>query len=257
MADRVQLSVSQLTSLRQCGRAYEIERVEERPSKPAYWIVRGKAVHYAIEAWENSARDIDICEYLQEVAWPKALEETLKDYPDENGWMVTPWKTLSWDRERRFTEALTQVRQYSERALFEQDDWRVLESEIPFEIFPEDEEFSIRGYIDQVIEDRDGDLTIRDFKTSANDDKENDIQLATYRHGLVAARGWNVSFGDIFYTKLDRASAAIDLRRYSYEYVVSEFRKLYLVKKQGLYMANPSKKGCFLCGVKQYCLEAK
>lgn len=257
MTDREQLSVSQLTSLRQCGRAFEIERVEGRLSRPAYWTVRGNAVHYSIEAWENSARDIDICEYLQEVAWPRALEETLANYPDASGWIRTPRKTLEWDRETRFNEALNQVRRYSERAILEQDDWRVLESEVPFEIFPEGEEFSIRGYIDQVIEDRDGDISIRDFKTSSNDDKENDIQLATYRHGLIEARGWDVQLGVIWYTKLDRSSAPIDLSRFGWDYILMEYKKLYLIKQQGLYMANPSKKNCFFCGVKEFCLEAK
>jgi putative RecB family exonuclease len=42
-------SFSALTSWIRCGKSYELERVHQAPSEPAWWFVGGSAFHTAAE----------------------------------------------------------------------------------------------------------------------------------------------------------------------------------------------------------------
>lgn len=254
---RLWLSISQLKSVARCGRAFQLERIEKKPSRPACWTVRGTASHDSIETWEKSGRSIDAVEYLREEAWPKALEETIAKYPDTSQWILTPRvKSFENDLKLRLNDAVEQVTRYVSRALDEADLWQVEASEIEFKLEPEGEDFIVRGYIDQLIRWSDGDLTIRDLKTGG-DSGEANMQLGMYKLGLKQAMGIDVTWADFWYLKLDRGSQPVDLRPYTQEYMVQEFRKLVAIKKQGLYIANPSKDTCKFCGVAEFCLESK
>lgn len=48
-------SFSQFTSWLKCGKAYQLERVLEAPTMPAWYLVGGSAVHSAIETYLNGS----------------------------------------------------------------------------------------------------------------------------------------------------------------------------------------------------------
>ena len=44
-------SFSALTSWMRCGKAYELERIQEAPQTPAFWFAGGSAFHAAAEKY--------------------------------------------------------------------------------------------------------------------------------------------------------------------------------------------------------------
>lgn len=249
------MSVSKLKNITKCGRAFELERIEKKPSRPAFWTVRGIAVHSVIESWEASKRSIDPLQFLEQDAWPQAFERTLQDYPELDKWQKTPnVRSVEQDGKLRLRDAVKQVETYCERAVEEEDIWRVKETELKFKL--EFSEFVINGIIDQAIEWQDGDITLRDVKTGG-DDQEDNRQLGVYRQGYLLMTGRDVQYSDYWYTKLDRPSDPIDLSPYTLEYIEAEFKKLDQIIKNKLFLANPSKKNCFGCGVAEFCTESK
>lgn len=44
------VSYSQLTSWTRCGKAFELQRLQEAPESPTVWLPAGKAVHATFEA---------------------------------------------------------------------------------------------------------------------------------------------------------------------------------------------------------------
>lgn len=268
---RMRLSVSQLKSVAQCGRSFFLSRIEKVPQVQYAWNLRGSAAHLAIEYWELNGRDIDIEDYYVNQAWPGEYQKILERHPDAP-WGTTPrvkavagtkngvgrMTAVEHDLQLRKEDGLKQIQNYVTRALAEQDDWRVEHSEVPFTLdWGPETPFTVVGYIDQVLLWSDGDRTLRDLKTSSNDDHESNIQLGVYKFGLKAALGIDVQYGDLWYCKLDRPSKPMDLSVYTDEYIKGEFQKLYEIKTQGLYLANPSLKNCFSCPVSKHCIESK
>lgn len=251
---RTWLSVSKWNAITKCGELYRLERIEKKPSRPAAWTVRGIAVHTTIEEWEKSDRTTDP-EALYVQAWRSAADETESRFPDVNGWIKTPRVgSVQKDMVLREKDGLQQVQRYVERAEAESDLWRVAGTEVKFTL--EYPLFVIRGYIDQILEWYDGDLTLRDIKTGG-DDSENDRQLSLYSYGYEAETGKVVEFGDYWYTKLDRPSKPIKLRRYSEAFIEQELLKVKQILDLQLFLANPSIKNCFSCPVSEFCLESK
>lgn len=253
--DREWLSASQWKAITKCGEQFRLERVAKHPSRPAAWTVRGIAAHDAIEHWEVMQRQRDPLNYYTNVAWPNALAKTTEKFPDLSKWMKTPRVgTVAIDLKRREEDGLRQVERYVERALDEKDLWRVVAAEVPFEIeFPG---ILYRGFIDQIREWEDGFKYLVDVKTG-NDESECNRQLGSYGLGYEQVSGERLTVGQYYYTKLDRPSDTIDLTPYTYDYMFAELKKVVEIKRQKLYLANPSKKNCFACGVSEFCLESK
>jgi CRISPR/Cas system-associated exonuclease Cas4 (RecB family) len=251
------LSVSRLGSVAQCGRAYELERVEKVPSRPAAWTVRGISAHAVIEEWERSGRELDYVGYYVDVAWPEAYEKTVEKYPDVSNWMKTPGRVSSVKRdiELRKQDGLDQIQTYVDHAREEEDLWEVLDIEFAFKL--EYPEFFIVGYIDQVRRWIPTDEKyIVDVKTGG-DSNEKDPQLGIYGFGYEQMTGEPIEFGQYYYPKLGRYSHDIDLTVYTEEYILAEFKKLDKILAQKLFLANPSFDNCKFCGVSDHCLEAK
>lgn len=251
------LSVSRLGSVAKCGRAYELERVEKLPSRPAAWTVRGIAAHTAIEEWERSSRSLDWKTAYLDQYWPEALRETIAKYPNVKGWMKTPGKiaSVSRDIELRKQDGLKQISTYVDHALSEEDLWEVVEVEYKFNL--EYSEFFIIGYIDQVRRWLPtGEKYIVDVKTGG-DSNEKNPQLGIYGFGYSKATGEQLNYGQFYYPKLGRYSRDIDLTVYTEEYVLREFTKLDKILEGKLFLANPSFDNCKFCGVSGHCLEAK
>lgn len=261
------LSVSQVSSLVSCGRAYEIERIEKIPGRPAAWTVTGIAVHDVLDWWEKGFRQYSELEIdaKYEEAWAVAYDKTVERYPDVDNWIKTPQcKTVARDVELRQKAGRDHVRRYILWAKSEEHLWMpaklpngTLAVEVPFKIdFGSDEPFFVRGYIDKVIQWVDGTLTIDDIKTGG-DDRENARQLAMYRFALNKLYGWDITHGRYYYTKLNRPSPWIDLTPFDEAYLKDYYDKAWQIKEQGLFLANPSKKGCLFCGVRSSCREMK
>lgn len=252
--DKFRASVSKLKAYTRCGRQFELERINELPSRPAAWTVRGHAVHQTIETWEAFDREGDPLKMFRD-AWDTALAEQTERFPDLSRWMRTPRvKSTEQDVKLRYLDGEKQVTRYVERALDEADLWRVVETEVPFEI--ETEKFVVRGKIDQIREWEDGELSIWDIKTGS-DDQEDNRQLGFYGLGYWYETGKKIPWGSYWYTKLDRASKSIDLNVYTQKYLFSQIDMLMAGINARVFLANPSKKNCFACGVAAHCIESK
>lgn len=255
-------SVSQLSSLTSCGRAYEIERVEGHWGPPAAWTVKGIVVHEILDRWEKHRRAASY-DFLQdfEYQWDIELNHQMGKWPDLSKWTRTPnTRDTSSDLKLRYRDGREEVQKYIAWAKSEEHLWMPLEIdgepavEVPFEVQLPGLDFSIRGYIDKMNLWSNGMVEVDDMKTGS-DKRQNWRQLGMYKVAAKIQYGIDITHGRYIYTKLSRASAWKDLSIYTPEYLAGEYRKLDQVINSGLFLANPSLDGCRFCGVREFCKE--
>lgn len=262
--DRRRLSVSQLGTYSRCPMLYRLQKIDRVPSPPAAWTIKGTAVHDTIEEWERQGRpeSFDLVAFF-EARFEVELQRALGIHPDTKEWIRTP-RTVSAERdlELRFVDGIREVSGYAERAIAESHLWQPLRLEdgtvaveLPFTL--DFTTFTVVGRIDIVQRwSHDGSVTVGDYKTGS-DASENYRQLGVYRLALLENYGLDVSFGRYIYTKLDRSSPWIDLRRYTREYVMGQFAALDRAITYDVFPPAPEKKKCFLCSVRPHCEEMK
>ncbi len=259
---RRHLSVSQLSSYSRCPMAFKLQKFDKVPDPPAAWLTKGQAVHRILEDWElrgrPSAYDFNVA-YEEE--WTNELTRQKLQHPDLSTWVKTPRvKTTERDLELRKAEGLNEVITYINRAQAESDLWEVLRLtngrltlELPFTI--DFGEFDVIGRIDVLQRWKaDGSITVADYK-SGSDRGEAYRQLGTYRVGLMETYGIDVTYGNYWYTKLDRSSGWIDLTRYTKDYLKDQYTQLDTAIANNIFIPAPEKDKCKLCGVRPYCPE--
>lgn len=258
-------SVSQLTSWLSCGEAFRLNRIAKAPRKPAAWLLQGIAFHAAIELWERSGRTASVEDCIAEFDSVWVLEaEQLPDVPLDQ-WLTGGRTKGSVDYERRVERGRQQVRDYIEWALSQSEVWRVhrddrypegigIEVPIRMEIGPTPQEPAVTlvGYIDQVVEYRDGSVRTRDLKTGTKL-PEWPVQLGVYamalRHQYGLEHVWR---GDFYMCKNKDVTAPYDLTTYTLPLITQWFYELNLAIEQELFIPNPGG-ACNVCDVWQWC----
>jgi putative RecB family exonuclease len=149
------LSPSKVSSFKDCALAFRLSAIDHLPEPPSPWAVKGTLVHRALELlfWEldPGQRSLDAgLERLQR-AWVEAHED-----PEFIGLALEP------DEEAEFlADAEILVRNAFE--LEDPNEVRVLGTELRLEV--QLGTLKLRGIIDRLELDRDGELVVTDYKT--------------------------------------------------------------------------------------------
>ena len=108
----------------------------------------------------------------------------------------------------------------------------------------------VRGFIDAVVETEDG-LVVRDLKTGNNPSDE--FQLAAYAVALEQQYpGIEIAGGEYHMVKQNRMIAR-DIRDWSREEVIREFKKVEEAVEAGSFPPKPSESNCRFCSVAEAC----
>src|SRR4051812_7098339 len=149
------LSPSKVSAFKGCALAFRFAEIDHLPEPASPWAVKGTLVHRALELlfWEEPAgrRSLDVA--LQKL---ERARVELHDDPEFTG------LALSADDEAAFmADAETLVRGYY--ALEDPDQVRVIGTELWVEA--QVGSITLRGIIDRLELDADGELVVTDYKT--------------------------------------------------------------------------------------------
>lgn len=260
-------SVSQVSSIAQCGEAFRLSRVAQAPSRPAAWFGHGTAYHFAIEEWENSHRSLSeaATASLFTDMYRAEIAKLKERWPEEDDWLTGGRKKGFKDIEDREQIGLWQVKDYREFAEANKDVWRILPmgdgklaTEVKFEIWFGT--VKVIGYIDQVREYRNGALEVADLKTGSRATEP--MQLGVYRQVVAKETGVTPDTG-VFVKAGRPATEKVaakptkdvphSLEDWTPELLTSLFEDADRIDKLGIYLPNPQE-GCErTCGVAEFC----
>jgi len=247
MEDIRHRSVSQLKTFTRCPEQYRLERVVKVPEAPAAWTAAGHAFHSAYENWEEEGRRQQLADLFED-EYNLEIASLMLRHPDLNKWGRAPnVKSTEQDIKLRRTHGIKCAEVYQKHCLVA--DWRPYRVEWPFEI-----KFGsvlVHGIVDVILEWPDGSYTIRDIKTG-NREVDN-RQLGVYAAAVRKFLNLPVQWGEYWYTK-DGGNRAVDLSRYTTEYLTDQFEALDRAIESQNFVASPGKQ-CDLCSVKPYCRE--
>jgi CRISPR/Cas system-associated exonuclease Cas4 (RecB family) len=257
-------SVSQLTSWLSCGEAYRLERFAKAPQRPAAWFAQGIAFHEAIEFWEKHDRKPALEDALEvyETAWDR--EEAAAH---EKGWAWNQWTTGTPKRDGkadvaiRRPKGMDQVSDYMEYALLNAEEWRILtlpngekalEQRFEMDLGIPGNLVRVVGYIDQMVEYRNGAIRPRDLKTGTKR-PEWEVQLGVYALAMRDCFGiQDVWHGDYYMAKDRGVTKPYDLAKFTRETVTDWFHTLQTAVEHEVFMPNPGSM-CNVCSVWEWC----
>lgn len=248
-------SYSQLDQYGKCGKAWQLQRLEKRPERPAAWSMQGTAVHHAVELWERSGRATDavadcVSEYDRLIATASEVE------PDLSRWMRGGRKSTDMDIAERRDRAAEQTAWYVQYA--QGEPWNVWELPDGTPAVEVSLQATLGGtpvmaVVDAILEWPNGLLTVRDFKTGTQ--APTPRQLGLYAVMARECLGIPVAEGDYLMMAKRSSSGFPDLSTYTKEYFDGLFSQLTAGIDAGVFLPNPGSH-CFTCGVKDHCPEA-
>ncbi|MDR6794332.1 hypothetical protein J2X12_002931 [Pseudarthrobacter oxydans] len=257
----IRRSVSQLTSYASCGESYRLQKVAKAPQRPAAWFAMGRAAHKAIEDYENCGRVMTAEEAVEvfNVSYDSEIATDFAKWPDWDAWLTGGRKGGEQDVADRKVIGGYQVEQYIDYALEHAEEWRVIASEVGFEI--EIGGVLTTGYIDQVRQHADGSIEVADPKGGSTI-PGSAVQLAVYAKAVEQYMGVRPS--KACFLKLARPATARgkakpllelhhDLSLWSDELLERMFRDFDKAERLGLYLPNASDDCHRTCSVAEYC----
>jgi hypothetical protein len=176
--------------------------------------------------------------------------------PDLSKWLTGGRTRADVDLENRYHRGKAQALGYRQWALANADKWRILEYlpgepavEVPFELTLNG--VTVIGYIDQIIEWSDGQVTARDLKTG-NKLPTSPRQLGIYGLAIHDNLGIPVGYADYWMGKNNDVTAPYDLSRYTPERIGRWFKAMDNAVRRNEFIANPGD-ACRVCGVARFC----
>ena len=179
----VSLSPSRVSSFQECALKFRFSSIESLPQPPGIHAVKGNVVHRALEllmALEPNGRTASAAHECMALA--RAEYETVYDFTGLN---LSPAQSAKfWDECSALIDGYLKMEDPTTIKDIEMELW--VESPL--------EGFSIRGYIDRLERDRDGNLVITDYKTGRSpynkaDEDGKMRQLEMYAYMIRAMRG--------------------------------------------------------------------
>ena len=249
-------SVSQYNTFARCAYRYKLERIEKVWQRPASWLFHGLGVHKAMEEWELSGRELGIDELVDiyQDEFIRSIDEQAQETPNFDFWFGSGPYDGEQDIQRRFAIGEQQLKDLVEYSLNSPDKiWTTPDGdkaiELPFEV--ELGGVTVKGFIDQVVERKDGSIIVRDIKTGS---KPGDtFQLATYAEAIRILYDVTPVGGDYFMGKTGRPGRLKKITEQDRAEVHERFRWLEEQIQAEEFPPNPSKNTCAMCAVKLAC----
>jgi hypothetical protein len=193
------------------------------------------------------------------VAYDAEIAVDTAKWPDWDAWLTGGRKSGEQDVADRKVIGAYQVEQYIAYALEHAAEWRVIASEVGFEI--EIGGVLTTGYIDQVRQHADGSIEVADPKGGSTI-PGSAVQLAVYAKAVEQYMG--VKPSKACFLKLARPATARgkakptlelhhDLEPWTDELLERMFRDFDKAERLGLYLPNPSDDCHRTCTVAEYC----
>jgi putative RecB family exonuclease len=236
---------------------YYLERVECVWQKPAAWLPMGSAVHEAVEMWELSNRtmSLEATQTAFELAYQRETNKYLDETPNPAYWFRSGLYKGPEDIIRRYNLGREHVARYiawyekhPEEVPFRFPDGSIA-VEMPFTI--DIAGIPVRGFIDWVGYDSNGNLIVRDNKTGNLPGGPD--QLATYALAVQAQVGAVVSLGDYFMTRTGKPTIPYQLTQVVKTELEADYQKMDEGVKAGDFPAKPEAKKCMFCSVQSSC----
>lgn len=202
-------SVSQLTAYSGCGERYRLERIAKVPQRPAGWTVQGHATHEAIEAWEKDRETslVDL-EDLYITSYRNGANALVEKWPEEGHWLTGGRKKGFEDLSEREDRGWSQVLEYITWARSQEHLWEVIDTEREFLQWFGD--VPVRGFIDQIVQWKDGTIEPRDLKSGTRT-PATAVQLITY--AAVIERVLETKVRGVAFVKLANPSGRTEKTR--------------------------------------------
>lgn len=190
LTGRGYLSYSAMSSYLECGNRFALERVYNAPQTPAWWFLAGDAFHKATEDFDHADEfEPDQAEAHWHARWAEAMAEVedpkaLKaggrksaQWPDkENG---DYWTATGPSLMRLYAKWKQDVFEEGWQWLALPDGKPAIEVPVQFEA----EDVLVKGYIDRVMVDPNGQVVVMDLKTGSREPASS-LQLGVYALGL-------------------------------------------------------------------------
>jgi putative RecB family exonuclease len=256
---RIWRSVSQLKQYERCPYSYKLSRIDKVWQRPAAWLAQGSAVHEAGEAWERSGRTMSL-EEAQEVfreSYQRHIREALGITPNMEYWFRSGPYDGERDIERRYHIGLEQVAKYIEWYTKHPEEviWIAPDGEPGIELgfqFQVQDLVWVRGFIDAIVVDENGNLVVRDNKTGKL--PGDDFQLGVYGVGIAEKFGVpRPLIGDYWMGVSGKPTYPYDLGDWSEEAVKRKFLELEENIQSGRFEPDPEPSKCTFCDVNASC----
>lgn len=259
----IHASASQVTSLESCAYAYYLERVldgeHEQKQHPTVYLPGGTAFHAAIEYFEvqrslgwRHEPSVSVTQELftsefDELVYRQRCESGI---PEEEWGMAGGVEGVAfW--EKRGREMVADYIAYRHREgyeIFEQGE-SVFGVELPVDC--EIGGVKVKGYIDQVIVDREGRIGVVDLKTGKQ--PRESFQLGLYMRALEAQYGVKVDFARYYMARMGTHAGVLDsFWDYTLGEVETRLRRARDIKLAGEFPPTVGRQ-CSWCRVKSAC----
>ncbi|MEU1151836.1 PD-(D/E)XK nuclease family protein [Streptomyces sp. NPDC005918] len=248
-------SVSQVTEFEDCPYKAFLKRVKRVVPRPAAWSTHGTAFHSAAEAFEKSGRAMtaeQAVEVFQD-EYSKGINRDLGEVNDPDQWMRANRGDGADDIEERFHKGTEQTRRYVE---YVQDQAPVLwyvdgQPAIELYFMADFGGVKVRGYIDQVLKNKDDTNRVRDLKTGSTKSK---FQLWVYEMALNQLYpDQETTNGDWYLAKEHRPTRPVKLGDANQDEITQRIVSMDEAVKGGDFPARPGFL-CRFCDVSYACL---
>ena len=255
LTGRSYLSYSSLSSWLECSKRFELERVLNAPQTEAWWFLGGNAVHKASELLDLGELDDP------SIAWARAFNEELEKIEPGSEIKAGGRKSKQWpDKENKdwweyhgpqFVASWIRWRDEKFR-----DGWQWLETptgdpavEVPVQF--EFEDVLVKGYIDRVMVDPNGQVIVVDLKTGSREPNSS-LQLAIYALGLARNLGVTATLGGYWMARQGDIPTQHSLSHLTDELVGSWFKSVQTGIENEIFVPKVGPL-CNSCSVQAYC----
>ncbi|MFI6684956.1 RecB family exonuclease [Streptomyces sp. NPDC050485] len=239
-------SVSQVTEFEDCSYKAFLKRVKRVVPRPAAWSTHGTSFHTAAEKYELGGREMtpeQAVEVFQD-EYTKGINRDLGEVNDPDLWMRANKGDGADDIEERFRKGTEQTRRYVE----------YVQDQAPVLWYPDGEKpaiemyfmadfggVKVRGYIDQVLKNKDDTNRVRDLKTGSTKSK---FQLWVYEMALNQLHPeQETTNGDWYLAKEHRPTRPVKLADADQDEITQRIVDMDQGVKEGDFPARPG----FLC----------
>jgi len=182
-------SHSSINGWSRCGKAWELEKIKNYPTMPAWWLIGGSAVHSVTEAYDKGDRWADL-DLMAEDCLYEEIQKAVKIEPDEEKWLAGGYGRNAQRFEHWNQKVKEYAYQWADMAWGHDASHTFVELDVST-VLPSGIE--VKGYVDRVaVYTDDRMVEITDLKTGSTR-PDSDQQLGFYtaltRHWLQTKFG--------------------------------------------------------------------